>query len=116
MKFQNLTLSKTFLKQFFCTYCMDIQVDENLIKQVAKNSNLVLTAEEIKGFEADFRDILANFEKMARAEVSDIPSFHPVQIKNKTREDVVKQGLSHKDAMKNVSESNDGLIRGPKVI
>lgn len=95
---------------------MDIQIDEDLIKQVAKNANLSLNEDEIKGFESDFKEILTNFEKLSEADVSDIPSFHPVPVKNKTNSDEVKTGITHKEAIKNVKESNDGFIRGPKVV
>jgi aspartyl-tRNA(Asn)/glutamyl-tRNA(Gln) amidotransferase subunit C len=95
---------------------MDIEVNKDLIKQVAQNACLSLSEEEITGFEQDFKDILSNFEKLAAADVADKPSFHPVPVKNKYREDVVGEVLTHKEAMKNVESKSDGFIRGPKVV
>jgi aspartyl-tRNA(Asn)/glutamyl-tRNA(Gln) amidotransferase subunit C len=95
---------------------MDIEVNKDLITQVAQNACLSLTEEEITGFEQDFKDILNNFEKLAAADVADVPSFHPVPVKDKYREDIVGETLSHDEAMKNVKSKSDGFIRGPKVV
>lgn len=95
---------------------MDITIDDDFIKQVANNAQLELSDEEIETFKEDFKAVLSHFKKLAEAEVSDIPSFHPLPIKNNLREDTIEDGISHDDAMKNVDEENDGYIRGPKVI
>jgi len=95
---------------------MDIQITEDLIKQVASNANLNLKEDEISKFKEDFKEILNMFETLSEAEVSDKASFHPIPVKNKFNEDVIEASISHEDAMKNVKEKVDGYIRGPKVV
>ena len=97
-----------------------ITVDEALINQVAKNSCLNLSQEEITEFTTDFVDVLKHFEKIAQATVSDKPSFHPIPselFSQNYRKDMPGEVLSQKQALKNVTESTEeGHIRGPKVV
>jgi len=95
---------------------MVLNITEDLIKQVARNANLELNDEEIKQFKIEFLDILQYFEKISTAKVSEIPSFHPIKIANKTREDICENEQAHVEVMKNVESSSNGYIRGPKII
>jgi len=95
---------------------MDIEITQELIKKVAKNACLDLTEEEITSFEQDFKDILSYFEILAKADVPNTPSFHPVPIKDALREDEIKPSAEHEIIMINVKEKSDGYIRGPKVV
>lgn len=96
---------------------MKIEINESLIKQVAKNSNLILNSQEISNFEADFKDILNNFDKLSKLDINEEPSFHPVPVKNKIREDVVIINFNKKEMLNNVIlKTEEGFIKGPKVI
>ena len=96
---------------------MDVEITEEFIKTVATNANLDLSPEEIKAFKNDFLSVLGNFEKLASADVDNCePSFHPVKIANKIREDTVSQGISNKEALSNVKYKQDNYIRGPKIV
>ena len=95
---------------------MDLEINDSLIKQVASNANLILSDDELNLFREDFKEILKNFEKLEEAEVPEKASFHPVNIKNKFNEDVVEDSITQKEALSNVDESEDGFIRGPKVV
>ncbi|MFT4326255.1 MAG: Asp-tRNA(Asn)/Glu-tRNA(Gln) amidotransferase subunit GatC [Candidatus Woesearchaeota archaeon] len=91
-----------------------MEVTKDLIKNVANNACLSLSEAEIATFEEDFKAILGYFEKLGSATVSENPSFHPIPVKDTTREDVAKD--SPKDTLKPVKDTSDGYIRGPKVV
>lgn len=96
---------------------MDVEITEEFIKSVATNANLLLSEDEIKTFEQDFQDVLGNFEKLAKADLDDVnPSFHPVEIKDKIREDEVKPCITNEEALSNVEHKQDNYIRGPKIV
>lgn len=96
---------------------VQIEVTSELIKQVAKNSALELSVEEVTQFTNDFTDVLEHFEKLEKADVAKKPSFHPIPIKNNYREDIPGEVLSTEEALKNVEDKTDeGHIRGPKVV
>jgi aspartyl/glutamyl-tRNA(Asn/Gln) amidotransferase C subunit len=79
-----------------------IDVTPELIKQVAKNSALELTEEEIMQFTADFEDVLKNFEKLEKAVVAKKPSFHPIPTElfsQNYREDVPGEVLTKDEAL-----------------
>jgi aspartyl-tRNA(Asn)/glutamyl-tRNA(Gln) amidotransferase subunit C len=96
---------------------MDIKVDEKLIKSVARNSCLSLTETELTAFENDFKDVLGNFSKLEEINVENVePSFHPIKVEDKLREDKIEESLTEKEVFTNVEHHHDKLIRGPKIL
>jgi len=96
---------------------MNIKIDEALIRQVARNSNLELSEDEVKKFKEDFKDVLENFSMLQELDVTNVvPSFHPIPVKNKIREDIIEKSLPEKEVFENVTISQDKFIRGPKVV
>ena len=98
---------------------MQIEINEELVKKVAKNARLNLTDNEIKKFTPQIKEIIIDsFNKLDEIDASEEPSFQPVSQNNKLRKDVVKESLSVKDALENVSfKLRDGdYIKGPKVL
>lgn len=101
-------------------YMVNIEVTPELIMQVAKNSALELTEQEVAQFTKDFEDVLKNFEKVSQAKTSNKPSFHPIPttlFSKNYREDVPGDVLSVEEALKNVEDKTESKhIRGPKVV
>jgi aspartyl-tRNA(Asn)/glutamyl-tRNA(Gln) amidotransferase subunit C len=96
---------------------MDVEITKEFIESVAKNANLILTEEEIKTFQDDFNSVLSNFEKISEVDLEGIePSFHPVEVLDKVREDVPKESISNSEAFSNVQNKQDNYIRGPKIV
>jgi aspartyl-tRNA(Asn)/glutamyl-tRNA(Gln) amidotransferase subunit C len=94
-----------------------MQIDEKLIKHVASVARLNLTETEIKEFIPQLKEILAAFSEIEKVDTKDTePSFHPVELKNALREDIVKESISQEDALKNTVHKKDGYFKGPKVI
>lgn len=94
-----------------------MKIDKELIEKVAKIARLNLTASEIKEFLPQLKEILENFEKIKSANTKNVkPSFQPIEIKNVTRDDVIGQCLSQKEALANAKHKQDGYFKGPKAI
>jgi aspartyl/glutamyl-tRNA(Asn/Gln) amidotransferase C subunit len=96
-----------------------IEINEELIKKVAKNARINLTSDEIKKLTPQIEEIiLQSFNKLDSIEVSENASFQPISQENKFRKDEVNESLSIEDALKNVIINlRDGdYIKGPKVL
>ena len=94
-----------------------MQINESLIKEVAKNARLELTKEEIKEFLPQLKDILDTFETLKKVNTDNImPSFHPVEIINVTRKDVIKNSKSQEEILSNTRNKSDGYFKGPKAL
>lgn len=96
---------------------MQVTINNELIKKVAKNARLKLTDEEIKNFEKDFKEILNSFEEIEKLDTENTePAFHPIEIKNKTREDKVKPSIPRDELLSNTKHKKDGYFQGPKAL
>ena len=94
-----------------------MKVDEELIRNVAKLARLKLTPTEEKKFIEDFKEILKAFSVIDSADIKGLkPSFQPVEIKNRMREDLEEESLSQEDALSNTEHKQDGYFRGPKAV
>ncbi len=92
-------------------------VDRELLLRVAKNARLNLSEKEIAVFLPQFKEMLATFQKISSIDADGFdPAFHPVEVKNVFREDVVEKSLSQEDALKNAKHKKDGFFKGPKVV
>ena len=94
---------------------MEITLD--LVKKVATNARLKLKEEELKKFAEEMKDILTNFSKLTEADTKNTqPSFHPIPVINKTREDVPGECLNREEALALTPHSKNGYFKGPKTI
>lgn len=94
-----------------------MNITPDLVKQVAANSRLKLSEEEVKHFAAEMKDIIAWFEKLSEVNTENVePSFHPVPVKNVSREDVPGECLDREKALSLTPHKKDGYFRGPKVV
>lgn len=92
-------------------------VDKKLIEHVAKVARLNLTNEEIIEFLPQLKEILLAFEELQEIDTTNIlPSYHPVEVKNHTREDKILKSFTQKQALSNSINNKGGYFMGPKVI
>ena len=94
-----------------------MEVNEALIKKVAKNARLRLSDEEIKEFVSQFKEILNSFSEIKKLNTEDIkPSFQPVEIRNSLREDEPKECVPTNELLKNSKHKKGDYFLGPKAI
>ncbi len=94
-----------------------MDITPELVKRVAANARLHLKEDEVKKFVADMKEILENFKKLAEVNTDDVePSFHPIPIKNVTREDEPGECLDREEALSLTPHRTDKYFKGPKVL
>ena len=94
-----------------------MEVTPELVKRVAANARLKLKDEEIRKFAAEMQDILKDFEKLATVDTEGVePSFHPIPVRNVSREDIEGECLNREDALELTPHKTDKYFKGPKVL
>lgn len=94
-----------------------MKVDKELIKKIAKLARLELSDKEIKEFIPQLKEVLDAFSKLQEADTKETgPSFQPVVIKNRLREDKSRPGLYQKDVLELIEHRKEGYFKGPKAI
>lgn len=94
-----------------------MEVDKQLLENVAKVARLKLTNEEIEEFIPQVKEILDSFQILSEVDTENVkPSFQPVPIKNRLREDIPKKPISVEDALKNTKLKQDTYFKGPKAV
>ena len=90
-------------------------VNEELVKRVAKIARLELTGEEIQRFTAQLRSILDAFKKIDEVGTEGVkPSFHPQQLSNDWREDEAKPW--HWQPLSNTKHKEGKHFKGPRIV
>ncbi len=91
--------------------------EEQAIERVLRTAKLSLTDSEKKAYSKDMKNILDAFAALDEANVDGVePAFQPIEVKDRTRKDVVEASLSQKDALANTKNKKDGYFVGPKAI
>lgn len=94
-----------------------MEISKDLILRVAKNSRLKLSEEEINEFIPQFKEILNAFIEISKVKTDNIkPSFHPVDIRNSVREDIIKECVDTEELLKNAKHKKGKYFLGPKAI
>jgi aspartyl-tRNA(Asn)/glutamyl-tRNA(Gln) amidotransferase subunit C len=94
-----------------------MEVDEDLIRHVARLARLELTPEEIARFTPELKEVITTFSQLSEENTSGIrPSFQPIEIKNHMRDDEPEACLSQKQALENSKHNKDGYFMGPRAV
>lgn len=92
-----------------------MDIDEKLIREVAKNAALELTDDEVHAFVPQFKEILESFSCLDEVDVKGIAvDVHPIKLHDALREDNVKPSLSQEEALQNTTHKKNGYFKGPK--
>jgi len=87
------------------------------VEKVAGLARLGLSSEEKERLRNQLNDILVYMEKLDELDTTDVePLAHILPLKNVLREDKVREGLTHSEALKNAPEEKDGLFKVPLVL
>lgn len=94
---------------------MGVSIED--VKYVAALARLKFSEGECKEFEEDLNNILLNFEKLNELDTTGVvPTAHVVHLKNRLREDVVKESIDRDAALENAPSVMDGFFKVPKII
>jgi len=94
-----------------------MNINKELILNVAKNARLDLTEKEVEEFLPQLKDVLNLFSEIEKAPTQNVePSFQPIEIKNIFREDKIEKSLTQEEALSNTKHKKDGFFKGPKTL
>lgn len=94
-----------------------MQINEDLIRRLAQLAKLEFEGEELIHIQQDLTQILNFVDKLNELDTANIePLIHIVNEVNHLREDVVKQEITHKEALLNAPKKDSDYIRVPKVL
>lgn len=89
-------------------------VDIETVQKVADNARIKLDEEEAEEFREDFENILEKFSSLDEVDTEDVePSFHPVEVDSKTREDEVEETLDREQVFQNTENDEENYFKGP---
>jgi aspartyl-tRNA(Asn)/glutamyl-tRNA(Gln) amidotransferase subunit C len=93
------------------------RITEQEVEHVAWLAKIELSEEEKKRFTEQFNSILDYFKIVDEAETETIPpTFHPVDLADVLREDIVEPCLSREKALANAPKKEKGFFKSPKII
>ena len=91
-----------------------IAVSRDLVLTLAKAGRLVLSDEETERYTQQLNVILDAFRELDEVSTEGVePSYHPIEIEDKLREDMPEEWIW--DPLANVEDTEDKYIRGPKI-
>ncbi len=94
-----------------------MDIDEKLVRQIAKNARLHLSDAEVKTFIPQLADVLKAFSKLKDAPTKGVePAFCPIDLPAHERKDEPGPCLSQDDALSLTPHKKDGFFKGPKAI
>ncbi len=90
------------------------EIDRKLLEHLTKVSRLDLTEEELGRFTGQLKVILEAFKRIDEVDTDGVkPSFHPSELKNVWRDDVVKPW--DWDPLENAGHTEEKHFKGPKI-
>lgn len=94
-----------------------MKVTNKEIKHIANLSRLTVPENEMEKFTEQFNQILNYADILQKIDTKGIePTPYVLPISNVLREDVIREGVSHEEALKNAPEVHAGGFKVPRVI
>lgn len=94
-----------------------MEVNEQLIDNLAHLARLRFTAEEKQSFKSDLQSMITFVEQLKEIDTTGMaPLLHMSDVVNVLRNDEIKGSISREEALKNAPQKDDQFILVPKVI
>lgn len=91
-------------------------IDQNEVKHVAMLARLELSEDEKQKMTSELREIIEYVDELEAAPTENVESLNQISgLKNITRQDEIKAGLSVADVLLNAPEKQDNFIKTKKV-
>ena len=92
-------------------------ITKELVERIASNARINLSDDEIEKLLPQLKEILAAFSELDKVDTKNVqPSFHPIEIKNVSRDDIKGECLPQEQALSLTPHKCDGYFRGPKTL
>lgn len=94
-----------------------MKIEKETVEYVAHLSRIELTKDEVVEFAQQLDAILRYMDQLAELKTENIePTSHAIEIKQKMREDVVREWFSQKESIMNAPETKGPFFLVPPVI
>lgn len=90
------------------------KIDRATMEHICLLAKLNLTEAEKDSYAKELSDVLEAFKVLDGIDARDEPAFHPIEIKDRLREDEVRP--TKWDPLGNAKATEKGYFRGPKII
>ncbi|GAV30805.1 asp-tRNAAsn/Glu-tRNAGln amidotransferase C subunit [Coriobacteriaceae bacterium EMTCatB1] len=92
-------------------------ISESDVRHVALLARLALTDEQVRHLTVELSSILDHVSEIQSLDLAGVePTAHPFPMRNVTRPDVVRPGLSRERALLNAPEAEDGAFVIPRIV
>lgn len=93
------------------------RITTDTVEQVADLSRLILSDEELAGFQEQLDKIIGYFEVLNSLDTTGVePLAHPLDLRNVFRQDTVEDSAPREDALANAPDKTDEAYKVPVVI
>ncbi len=93
-----------------------VKISKDLIDSLSKLAKINLTKEQEEKYAGEFSSVMGYMEEIKNINVDHIQETSRVaKEENVLREDVVKESLPQKEALKNTKNTNDGYFLVPAI-
>lgn len=94
-----------------------MKVSKKEVEHIADLSRLAIPENQMDKLTDQFNEILGYADILEKIDTTGIePTPYVLPVNNQFREDVVVEGVSHEEALKNAPEVSNGGFKVPKVI
>lgn len=94
-----------------------VKISKDLINSLSKLAKINLTKEQEEKYAGEFSSVMGYMEEIKNINVEHIQETARVaKEENVLREDIVKESLSQKEALKNSKNTNDGYFLVPAIL
>jgi aspartyl-tRNA(Asn)/glutamyl-tRNA(Gln) amidotransferase subunit C len=94
-----------------------MSISEADVRHVALLARLALSDEQVTRLQAEINSVLGYIEQMQALDLEGVePTSHSIPLRNATRPDAVRPGLSRDLALLNAPEAEDGAFVIPRIV
>ncbi|MBU1568640.1 MAG: Asp-tRNA(Asn)/Glu-tRNA(Gln) amidotransferase subunit GatC [Proteobacteria bacterium] len=94
-----------------------MKISKKQVEHVAHLARLTLNEEELDRMTGQLDNLLLYVDKINELDTSRVvPTFHVFSVSNAFRDDIVKDSLPRKEALKNAPKQNGEMFQVPRII
>jgi aspartyl/glutamyl-tRNA(Asn/Gln) amidotransferase C subunit len=98
-----------------CDYLEDYgKIDRKMLEHICSIAKLNLSDEEYARYQKELQDVIDVFRQMDKVDTQEEPSYHPIEIKDRLRDDEV---IAHEwDPLCNSKSFEGRYFKSPKIV
>jgi aspartyl-tRNA(Asn)/glutamyl-tRNA(Gln) amidotransferase subunit C len=92
-------------------------ISKDLIKKLSHLAKINLSEEQLEKYTKDISSVMGYMEEIKNIDVTNIPETSRIaKEENVLREDIVKESLPQKEALKNAKNTHNGYFSVPMIL